>query len=172
MSGKGSAGWCNKTKKCNLDHDKNMKDESVNGQLSLFGGEERRISVKKKDNKPVKAKDPAQSYDERMKRFWHYWNNKTAYENQIETCVGELKIIVDALADYCDYVSRKIDEMPQAYERAVWEIRRDKINAIQSKIEEKIGYNRDEQLIKCQKRRTAKEDDIGEDALIMALKKV
>lgn len=144
----------------------------MNGQLSLFGGEERQISVKKKNAKPAKTEDPTQSYDERMKRFWHYWNNKTAYENQIETCVGELRIIVDALADYCDYISRKIDEMPQAYARAVWEIRRDKIKAIQSKIEENIGYNRDEQLIKCQKRRPVKEDDVGEDALIMALKKV
>ena len=145
--------------------------DGMDGQLSLFGKEEKQISVKKKSNKSVKNEDPNQSYDERMKRFWHYWNNKTAYENQIETCTGELRIIVEALADYCDYISKNIDEMQQSYAKAVWEIRRDKIKAIQSKIEENIGYNRDEQLIKCQKRKPNKEDDIGEDALIMALKK-
>ena len=148
-----------------------MEDKGMDGQLSLFGEEERQTSVKKKDNKPAKIEVSDQSYDERMKRFWHYWNTKTAYENQIETCTGELRIIVDALADYHDYISMKIDEMPHGYNKAVWEIRRDKIKAIQSKIEEKIGYNRDEQLIKCQKHRSTKEDDIGEDALIMTLKK-
>ena len=142
----------------------------MDGQLSLFGKEERKMP-KKNDGK-VKIEDPTQSYDERMKRFWHYWNNKTAYENQIETCTGELRIIVDALADYCDYISVKIDEMPQGYAKATWEIRRAKIKEIQRKIEEKIEYNRDEQLIKCQKHGPAKRDDIGEDALIMALKKV
>ena len=142
----------------------------MDGQLSLFGKEEEQISTKKKSNKSAKIADPNQSYEERMKRFWHYWNTKTAYENQIETCIGELRIIVDALADYYDYISIKIDEMPHGYNKAVWEIRRDKIKAIQSKIEENIGYNRDEQIIKCQKNRPAKQDDIGEDALVMALK--
>lgn len=155
-----------------IDHDKNMVEDGMDGQLSLFGKEEKKIPTKKKNNKSsVKIADPTQSYDERMKRFWHYWNTKTAYENQIETCTGELRITVDALADYYDYISMKIDEMPHGYNKAVWENRRDKIKAIQSKIEKNIGYNRDEQLIKCQKSRSTRQDDIGEDALIMALNK-
>lgn len=141
----------------------------MDGQLSLFESDPKPIKPKKK--KPIKrSTSPDQTHEERMKRFWHYWNNKTAYENQIETCVGELRIIVDALADYSDYASGYIEKMEHGYSKAAWENRIKKIKEIQGKIELSIGYNRDEQLIKCQKIKEKKVDDIGEDALILALK--
>lgn len=141
----------------------------MDGQLSLF--ESNPMQIKQKKKKPVmNSVSPDQTYDERMKRFWHYWNRKTAYENQIETCVGELKIIVDALADYADYASREIELMEHGYGKAVWEHRIEKIKCIQKKIEDSIDYSRDEQLEKCQKRKPSNNDDIGEDALILALK--
>ena len=143
----------------------------MDGQLNLFEIDEK-PKLKKNHKKAKRKKEisPDQTYDERMKRFWHYWNNKTAYENQIETCVGELRIIVDSLADYTDYISRETEKMEHGYGKAVWEHRIEKIKEIQKKIEESIGYNRDEQLVKCQKRKKSDNDDIGEDALILALK--
>lgn len=138
----------------------------MKGQLSLFETEKKT----QKNTKKQKNVSPEQTYDERMKRFWHYWNNKTACENQIETCEGELRIIVEALADYYEYVSKKIELMEHGYGKAVWEHRLQKIKEIQRKIENSIGYSRDEQLVKCQKRGNSRNDDIGEDALILALK--
>ena len=114
--------------------------------------------------------DLDQTYEERMKRFWHYWNNKEENENQIETSVGELRIIVDTLADYSDYASRNIENM-EGYNKAAWENRIERIKKIQSKIELSIGYDRDKQLEKCQKKRKENNDDIGEDAIVLALKR-
>ena len=102
----------------------------MDGQLSLFEPDPK--PIKQKKNKPNKrSTSPDQTYEERMKRFWHYWNNKTAYENQIETCVGELRIIVDALADYSDYASGYIEKMEHGYSKAAWENRIKKIKEIQ-----------------------------------------
>lgn len=131
----------------------------MDGQINIFGKEEK-----------SEKNDPNHTYEERMKRFWHYWNNKAAKENQIETCEGELRIIVDALADYYDYASRYIEEM-EGYAKAAWENRIEKIRKIQSKIEQSIGYDRDKQLEKCQKKRKENNDDVGEDAIVLALKR-
>lgn len=149
----------------------------IDGQLLLFPEEveeRNETSVKthrvnRVNKKSKKQADPAQSYDERMKRFWHYFNHKNCYENQIETCVGELQWIVDALADYRDIVSKEIASM-QGYDRAVWEIQMERLEKAQKKIEESLGYSRDEALVLCMKKRNKKEtDDIGGDALELSL---
>lgn len=90
----------------------------MEGQLNLFETEEKPQQNTEKRKKQKDA-SPDQTYDERMKRFWHYWNNKMACENQIETCEGELRIIVEALADYSDYVSKGIELMEHGYGKAV-----------------------------------------------------
>ncbi len=110
------------------------------------------------------------SYDERMKRFWHYWNMKNATEEMIETSSGELRIIIDALADYHDIVMEKVKTM-EGYAKATWINRADKIKKIQTKLEESIGYSRDKQIEVCQKKKSKKQDDIGGDALELAFKR-
>lgn len=138
----------------------------MDGQMSLFP--EQKIKKKVKDE--LKAPDPTQTYDERTKRFWHYWNNKSATEEMIETAPGELRIIIDALADYHDIASKNIENL-NGYTKAVWNCRLEKIKEIQAKLEKSIGHNRDKQLEVCKKKRPTKEDDIGEDAIVMAMKK-
>lgn len=140
----------------------------MEGQLSLFP-EEQEPSVKMKTQREKKRKeiDPSQTFEERRKRFWHYMDMKGMNEQYIETAEGELRIVVDALADYHDIVSRKIEEM-EGYAKAVWEIRLEKIKQIQAKVEQSIGYDRDRQLEACRKRRPPKDDDIGEDAVVLA----
>ena len=86
--------------------------------------------------------DPSQTYDERMKRFWHYMEHKEMNEQWIETCVGELRIRVEALADYYDMADKIVEAMEMGYPKAAWKNRLERIKQIQTKIEESTGYSR------------------------------
>lgn len=136
----------------------------MEGQLNLFPEEHNPVKVKKKREKGV---DPSQTFDERMKRFWHYMDTKEMNEQWIETCVGELRIVIDALADYYDMTSKNVETMGTEYPKAVWEHRLKRIKQIQTKLEESTGYNRDKQIEICKKRKQVRNDDIGEDALVI-----
>lgn len=136
----------------------------MKGQLSLFQEEHNPVKVKKKREKSV---DPSQTFDERMKRFWHYMNTKNMNEQWIETCVGELRIVIEALADYYDIVSKDVEMMETGYSKAAWENRLERIKKIQTKLEESTEYNRDKQIEICKKRKSVRNDDIGEDALVI-----
>lgn len=92
-------------------------------------------------------------------------------EQWIETSKGELRIIIETLADYYDVVSKDIEVMEEGYVKAVWEIRLERIKQIQEKLEKSTGYNRDKQLEICMKRKSRKDDDIGEEALVLAARK-
>ena len=140
-------------------------------QLSLFSTE----SNKKASKRPCASKkgkdiDPSRAFDERMKRFLHYMDTRGMDERLIKTCPGELKIIIDVLADYYDIVSKKVIEM-DGYAKAAWEYQLQRIKEIQAKLENLIGYIRDKQLEICRKKKPKMDDDIGEDALVLAAKK-
>lgn len=139
----------------------------MEGQLRLFP-EKNNFSGKTKKTKEKKGVDPSQTFDERMKRFWHYMENKSMNEQWIETSVGELRVIIEVLADYYDIASGYVEALDTGYSKAVWEHRLERIKQIQIKIEESTGYSRDRQLEICMKRKSSKEDDIGEDALVLA----
>ena len=113
----------------------------MEGQLNLFPEEHNSpVKVKKKREKSV---DPSQTFDERMKRFWHYMDTKGMNEQWIETCVGELRIVIEALADYYDIANKRIETMEVGYYRAVLEERMERIKQIQGRLEESTGYSRD-----------------------------
>ena len=114
----------------------------MEGQLSLFQ-EKHNSPAKTKKKKEKKSIDPSQTFDERMKRFWHYMEHKGMNEQWIETCIGELRIIIDALADYYDIAGRSAETMETGYARAVLEERLERIKRIQTKLEESTGYNRE-----------------------------
>lgn len=143
----------------------------MEGQLSLFS-EEQKTSTKAKKTVEKKPVNLSQKFDERMKRFWHYMETKGMNEQWIETAPGELRIIIDALADYCDIISGHVRAMETGYPKAVLEQRLDKIQQIRVKLEESIRYSRDRQIEKCMKRRSKKESDIGEDALALITRRV
>ena len=108
-----------------------------------------------------------ETFDERMSRFYHYMEVKGMHEEYIETCYGELRITVEALADYYDIASEKTAEIPDGLKRALWEERLKRIKKIQRKLEASIGYDRDEQIIICQKKRGQDNSDVGEEALAL-----
>lgn len=138
----------------------------MEGQLSLFP-EEQDFSGKTKKKKEKKSSDPSQTYDERRKRFLHYMEMKGMNEQWIETAEGELRIIIEALADYYDIIGKKVLEMETGYSKAVWEHRMGRIKQIQTKLEKSTGYSRDAQFEACMKRKPPKDNDIGEDALAL-----
>lgn len=142
----------------------------MKGQLSLFP-EEQKPSGKTKKKREQKNVDPSQTYDERMKRLWHYLETKKMNEKWIETSEGELRIIIEALTDYYDMAGRYSRTLETGYVKAVWEHRLERIKQIQTKLEDSIGYNRDRQLEICMKRKPKMNSDIGEDVLVLASRK-
>lgn len=114
-----------------------------------------------------KEHDPSRIHDERMKRFWHYMETKGMNEQWIETAEGELRIVIEALADYYDIASRNTETMETAWAKAAWGNRLERIKQIQTKLEESTGYSRDKQLEICMKRKPVKDNDIGEDAMVL-----
>ena len=111
--------------------------------------------------------DPSENFNERMKRFWHYMETKGMNEQWIETAAGELRVIIEALADYYDIVSKDIETMEIGFTRAVWGNRLERIKQIQTKLEESIGYSRDKQIEICMKRKPTKDSDIGEEPMVL-----
>ena len=124
--------------------------------------------VKRRKKKNV---DPSREYDERWKRFLHYMEIKGMNEQWIETAEGELRIVIEALADYCDIAARNVEAMEAGYAKAVWEIRLERIKQIQTKLEESTGYSRDRQLEICKKQKQQRDSDIGEEAMVLAIRK-
>lgn len=114
-----------------------------------------------------KSEDPSQIYHERMKRFWHYMETKGMNEQWIEMAEGDLRVVIEALADYYDIASRDTETMKTAWAKAAWGNRLERIKQVQTKLEESTGYSRDKQLEICMKRKPAKDNDIGEDAMIL-----
>lgn len=146
----------------------------MEGQLSLFPEEQKHVKpsgMKQKREKRQKSVDPSQTYEERNKRLWHYLEIKGMNEQWIETCEGELRIIIEALADYYDLAGRQIETMESVSSKAFWAYRLERIKQIQTKLEMLTGYSRDEQLEACLKRKSKKDDDIGEDALVLAVRR-
>ena len=140
----------------------------MEGQLSLFPEEEKSSVKQGKRRKQNAAADPSRTYEERRKRFLHYMEFRDMDERWIETAEGEIRIIIEALADYHDIASAKTRTMETGYAKAVWEHRLERIKEIQTKLEESVGYSRDGQLEICKKRKPRGKDDIGEDAMILA----
>lgn len=103
-------------------------------------------------------------YEERQKHFLRFWNQQNACEGIIETCPGELQIIIDALADYSEGMIDIINKM-ETVKHFFWLERMRRIKEIQNKFEQAINYNRDEQLEKCRYNQSKNDNDVGSDAI-------
>lgn len=89
-----------------------------------------------------------------------------------KTCYGDVRKIVDALRDYS-----KLLEMAcvtwelQGYQKAVYELRAQKLREIAGKLQAGIGYDYDAAMARCEKQKAKKrrDDDVGGEALAMGL---
>ena len=95
-------------------------------------------------------------------------------EREIRTCPGDIYKIVNVFMDYARLLELVCDEWGlDAYHRAVNEVTADKLRSIAKKYQTAIGYDYDEAVAKCEakKKRKPKDDDVGGDALELAMKR-
>ncbi len=89
---------------------------------------------------------------------------------------GDLVKICNVLHDYSDLLNIFIedykDDIEQTVTVATCKVYYKRLKKIQSKIEETIGYSTSAAIEKCRKKALKQKDDIdvGEDALVLALK--
>ena len=95
-------------------------------------------------------------------------------EHEIRTCPGDIYKIVNVFMDYARLLELINDEWSlDAYHRAVNEVTADKLRSIAKKYQTAIGYDYDAAVAKCEakKKKAHKDEDIGGDALELAMKR-
>lgn len=94
--------------------------------------------------------------------------------HEVKTCYGDVVKIVNALRDYAKLLELVCDEWELAgFHRATYEYQAEKLRQIADKLQCGIGYDYDAAVRKCQKLRGKKprNDDVGEDAMVLAVKR-
>lgn len=91
-------------------------------------------------------------------------------------CIGDLYKIANVLFDYEGILREMSNIFPEQYSSGtsmINEIYADQLRKIRSKIEKELGYSVEEAIVKCEKkkRNPKKSDDIGEDAMTLAVKR-
>lgn len=92
----------------------------------------------------------------------------------IHSCEGDLILAANALVDYGDlldqYLEAHKDEM-EAFTAAYYAEHGERCRRVARKLAAALGYDREATLERCQKRQAkeSKNDDIGEDALVMTV---
>ncbi len=102
-----------------------------------------------------------------------YLNMSTFKDATIRSCYGDLFIICNALDDYASQIDKfRIENDLEGLAEANYLYHADRCKKISNKIADQIGYDKIKTLEKCRKK-YQKEDtsDIGEDALVLAIKK-
>lgn len=101
----------------------------------------------------------------------------SGHELHFKICPGDLQIVCNVLFDYCNMLSEMLADPPDGVDQGAIELWRarygyylERIQKIRWKIESGIGYSTEKAIAKCKKRKLKKDDDIGEDALVMAMK--
>lgn len=90
---------------------------------------------------------------------------------EIYMCPGDLHIICNVMHDYAALLESLVPEK-EGYEQAIYEYHAGRCKKIQQKIEESMNYNVEQAIEKCRKKKgKEKDDDIGEDALVLAARR-
>ena len=90
---------------------------------------------------------------------------------KIDTCYDDICKIVNALRDYARMLRMVCGEWDlQGYHRAVYELHADKLEEISKKYQAGIGYDYDQAVERCRKKREKqrRDDDVGGEAMAMA----
>ena len=94
--------------------------------------------------------------------------------HKVKTRYGDVVKIVNALRDYAKLLELVCDEWDLGgFHRATYEYHAEKLRQIADKFQCGIGYDYDAAVRKCQKLRGKKprNDDVGEDAMVLAVKR-
>lgn len=103
-----------------------------------------------------------------------FYNLKSQCYQGIHTCEGDITVMCNAMADYADLIMEFIRQSDyEGYQKAFYEVYANRCRKISEKLQEQIGYSREAAIERCRIKRGWREsdNDIGEDALVMAVKK-
>lgn len=95
-------------------------------------------------------------------------------EREIRSCYGDIYKVINALMDYARLLELTCAEWGlEGYQRAVYELYAKDFRAIAKKYQEAIGYDYEAAVARCEakKKLKRKADDVGGDALDLALKR-
>ena len=93
--------------------------------------------------------------------------------HELKTCYGDILKTINALMDYTRMLRMVCDQWNlQGFHRATYEYHADKLQEIARKFQAAIGYDYDAAVEKCRKKqeRKQRQDDIGEDAMTLAVR--
>lgn len=94
-------------------------------------------------------------------------------DREIKSCYGDIYKVINALMDYAKLMELVGDEWNlQPHHRAIYEIHAEKLRGIARKYQKAIGYDYDAAVARCEakKKKAHQDDDIGGDALDLAMK--
>lgn len=98
------------------------------------------------------------------------WTQET-----IVICWGDLKVMCDALVDYAGILDRVIVEWEMdkqsEYKATMYRIHAARCRKIAAKYGAAIGYDREAALEKCRKKMDKQDDDVGEEAMALLVKR-
>lgn len=103
-----------------------------------------------------------------------FYNLKSGCYQGIHSCEGDMIVICNAMADYSDLIMELIKQSDyDEYTKTFYEIHAKRCKKISLKLQEQIGYDREAAIERCQAKRTCKEknSDVGEDAMVMMVKR-
>lgn len=108
-----------------------------------------------------------------------FYNLKSQCYQGVHVSEGDMYVIINAMADYADILMESIalSGGKMGYQEAFYEIHANRCRKISERLQEQIGYNREEAIERCRKKRkyygNGEEDDssdVGEDAMYLAVK--
>lgn len=108
-----------------------------------------------------------------------FYNLKSQCYQGIHTCEGDMVVICNTLADYVDLMMEFIRQSDyEGYQKAFYEVHARRCQKISLKLQEQIGYDREAAIERCQAKRKyyeengdAPDNDVGEEALVMMVKR-
>lgn len=99
-----------------------------------------------------------------------YFDLKDWSDKVIETCAGDITVIINALEDYGRLLDAVVKEWGlDGYHGALYELHAERCRKISAKYQQAVGYDYRRALDKCRKRKE-KEVDVGEEALSLLAK--
>ena len=93
--------------------------------------------------------------------------------HEISLVYGDILKTILALRDYAEIMEQVCDEWSlEGFHRAIYELRAKNLLEISRKLENGIGFHYDAAMQKCERRkkRSKKDNGVGEDALVLATK--
>lgn len=108
--------------------------------------------------------------------IFDFFANKTWEPTTIETCWGDIRVMCDALEDYANILESVIKEWGLKNGMAyMYELHAARCRKISRKYAAAIGYDYQEAIEKCRKKRGKWEeqgdDDVGEEAMALLVKR-